>query len=43
MSNFKYFGHSGSIDDPFKFFQEQNYIICQGATDLDSIDDLATF
>ncbi|CAK6688483.1 phytanoyl-CoA dioxygenase family protein [Synechococcus sp. CBW1002] len=39
MSKLKYFGHLGDdIDDPLEYFQEQNYIICRGATDLDKID-----
>ncbi len=43
MSNLEYFGHLGKIKDPFEFFQEQDYIICRGATDLQQIDELVNF
>lgn len=43
MSNIEYFGHLGKVEDPFEFYQEQDYIICRGATDLEKIDELVNF
>ncbi len=43
MSNIEYFGHLGKVEDPFEFYQEQDYIICRGATDLQEIDELINF
>ena len=43
MNELKYFGHVGNVDDPLGFFQEQNYIICRGATELGEIDNLMDF
>ena len=43
MKNIQYFGHLGKVDDPFEFYQEQDYIICRGATDLQQIDELVDF
>ena len=40
MSNIEYFGHLGKVEQPDKFFQEQNYIVCRGITDLSKIDEL---
>ena len=39
----EYFGHLGIIKDPLNFFQEHDYIICRGASDLDEIDNLVNF
>ncbi|MDJ0530966.1 MAG: phytanoyl-CoA dioxygenase family protein [Xenococcaceae cyanobacterium MO_207.B15] len=43
MNKIEYFGHLGAIEDTFKFFQEHNYLICRGATNLKEIDDLVNF
>ena len=36
----EYFGHLGKIENPFKFFEQNNYLICRGATNLEKIDEL---
>ena len=43
MNQLEYFGHLGNVEDPLTFFQNQNYIICRGATELREIDDLIDF
>lgn len=43
MSDNQYFGHLGEVNDPYKFFKEQNYIICRGATSSEKIDSLVGF
>lgn len=35
-----FFGHQGEISDPRAFFREQEYIVCRGALDYETINDL---
>jgi phytanoyl-CoA hydroxylase len=43
MSQFKYFGHLGDVQDPLNFFLKENYLICRGATNIQQIDELVEF
>lgn len=43
MYQHEYFGHMGQVTDPFGFFEEQDYVICRGATDLNKIDSLVEY
>lgn len=39
----EYFGHQGEVRDPQSFFQEENYIICRGATNPRDLEELFNF